>query len=430
MTSLDLDEERNRVTIGLVPETAAAARKAIMTRAAEIGVDTAALWFVVERPMQPTAGAATTITSSPTGYDLNSAWSGLVGGIEILTDGTDPKAPAGGGPGNCSIAFSAVYNGVPGVFTASHCTRVWGGGPDGTTATQAGQPLGYEYADPNKYRCGLNWCRASDASFFAANGSVPVWTGLIARTTYRNSGGLSGGRGSVVTDPNDPYFFIGSTDPTGALMVGLDVDKMGRVSGWTHGPVRNTCVDHHLGNGTDQYTTRCTYQADVWNEPGDSGGAFFYYDGGSDVMLLGDVIGSVDGHTVFSKFSRIAEDFPGSLVVTRQPTLAASSISGYLVTKSNSNQDAVLSWTAVPGATKYYVYSDYSTWYYDDYGTYQCQPWGSDSLGPFTGTSATHVDAINAGSGGSICQRSYYVVAYSGTEKSPNSNTILLPEQW
>ena len=320
-TSLDLDEVANRVSVGLDPERFAVARGAVLQQAARLSIDTLMLVFHEELPLQRSGSAPSIFgrLASPFAFARSIAapkLDTLVGGISV---DTDQSAAEDGAPGRCTVGFVAYYDGYRAFVTASHCTAVWGA-PDMTVARHVSTGrIGYEVSDPNKWRCGLNWCRGSDAALFRIDDSIPSARGLIARTTFRNAGGPDGGYGSLTTDPRHPYFIV--TDAGHDLPAGREVQRMGQTSGWTWGWIARTCADHtYDGSETgwlSSYTTVCAYTAAMANYLGDSGGPLFTWEGGDNVSLEGIVIGQTSTRNqVFSKFNRIVSDLGGNLIVT------------------------------------------------------------------------------------------------------------------
>ena len=80
--------------------------------------------------------------------------------------------------------------------------------------------------------------------------------------------------------------------------------------------------------------TRCAYSADLILDGGDSGGPVFKWSStsGNSALLLGTVIGKLHG-AAFSKFSRIASEMGGSMIVAyvdERPLGAAISGPNYL----------------------------------------------------------------------------------------------------
>jgi hypothetical protein len=219
-----------------------------------------------------------------------------------------------------------------------------------------------------------------------------------------------------------PFFIVTDVDQ-GYYYVGMNVQKMGRTTGWTSGAITGTCVDQQNGGLIGFYTTTCAYRASYVDQGGDSGGPVFTFPGttgavGDLVALAGVHFGEVAGTgpvSVFSKYSRIANDFGGTLVATRPISLATPSVSGSL----NFNSPRI-AWPAVPGATRYQImrgYSDGSTWTY----TYLLQ---------VTGTSFTDGSVIATQYNGTTPLYSgmyarYEVVALGGsTEVSGTSTSV------
>jgi len=75
VTSLDLDEVQNRVTVGIDPNSAAPARAAVLSLANSLAVDTAAVAFRLHGPLKPRASssAATSMYS----IQINQHWDTL-----------------------------------------------------------------------------------------------------------------------------------------------------------------------------------------------------------------------------------------------------------------------------------------------------------------------------------------------------------------
>lgn len=358
LSSLDLDEARNRVTIGVDPRAYGATRVNVVRQALRLGIDTTLLWFRQYAPMRTRSGTSFVRNAMLlSGTYLTSTYDTLIGGVTVRTD---HAAAQGGGPGDCTLGFTAYYNGYRAFVTATHCTTVWGA-PDNTIASQATtRRVGVEAIDPNKYHCGLNWCRASDASLFRIDDSIPSIRGLIARTTFRNGGGGNGGSGSLAIDLVRPTFIVSGAGTT--LAVGMELQRMGRTSGWVFGNITNTCVDHHYDGAETGlltvYTLVCGYQAAMENLGGDSGGPLFRWAGGDSVTLEGTVVGDLTTQDeVFSKFSRIASDFGGTLVVSRNGAIPVLAVSIAGPTSVRTNQ-TTCSWTAqVTGGILAYSYS-------------------------------------------------------------------------
>lgn len=418
VTSLDLDEVQNRVTVGIDPATQTAARSAVLQLAQSLAIDTSAIGFRVHGYLKYGSTAAAMYSSSIFVHTDT-----LIGGIIVRTSSASGN---NGNPGDCTIGFVADRNGVRAFITATHCTNVWGGGPDGTVMSQwPVRQVGTETIDPNKSQCGVwDWCRNSDAALFNVNAGVPSHRGLIARTTFRNNGYHNGGNGSRTVDTNKPYFFV--TWTSGAV-VGQVVEKMGMVTGWTWGTISATCVDHFFSQGFPvDYVTKCSLEANINHNSGDSGGPLFSWDGSDQVTLIGTLVGQTTTQNgIFSPYSRIIADMGGTIVATAPNTLSAPTMSGSL-----SGGTATISWTAVSGATRYNVFRSY----YEIVG-YDPE-WGTPIyenrvvyVATATGTSYNYPGGYSSygGVGGSAYQYgdTFWVLAVSNTQIAPNSQTVL-----
>jgi len=347
--TLDLDEVANRVVIGVDDARMEQVRVGILSRLAAFGIDAAAVVFRRTQPLRLQRAMAPRpplfVPSS-----LTSTTDTIIGGLII-------GIPGGGGLSlaACTLGFVATWNGTPGFVTASHCSTNQFG-TDGSVALQDpyGRQIGYETNDPSGYFCSFNTCRGSDASFFTMSAGINSLRGLIARPSGVAAPPGTGG-GPLTINSSHPYFIVNGVD-AGFYYVGMNVQKVGRTTGWTSGSLTATCVDHYNGNWPGADVTRCAYQASYTDEGGDSGGPVFTFPGYGgpvgDLVELGGVhFGNFGlGSAVFSKYSRIASDFGGTLVATRPITLGTPSVSGTIAGGNPS-----FSWNAISGATRYQI---------------------------------------------------------------------------
>ncbi|HEX7049852.1 MAG TPA: hypothetical protein VF188_06525 [Longimicrobiales bacterium] len=211
----------------------------------------------------------------------------------------------------CTMGFNAIRGGEDSFITNSHCTDRQGG----TEGTEYFQPLstvansfiGTEVDDPTYFRRGDcprgRRCRYSDSSRAEYASGVSFDLGAIARTASR--GNLSGSLNIVGT-----FTITGEqADP----LVGEELNKVGRTTGWTFGQVTNTCVDTNV-SGTN-ITQLCQSFVAGGVGSGDSGSPVFAWPGsGSDVTLYGILWGGNSAGTlfVFSPLSGIEREL-GSL---------------------------------------------------------------------------------------------------------------------
>jgi len=389
VVSLDLDEVANRVVIGVDGGQGRDLQERVAKAVKDLGIPAEAAIVRVESAVNWTAnnltGSPSTILSVP--HLQTGPWASLVGGIQIDMAATDPDGPSGGAGAPCSVGFTAWYTPVSGpsyraIVSASHCTAQWGAF-NGTAFSLGGVLAGLESYDAPSYSCGVHNCRASDAALFQINTTTPYELGLIARTM---------GPSSLLQDTQNPWFIVRGTT---SLLAGASYSKMGRTSGWTSGVVMYTCVDHQfggaLGSTVNAKVARCQDSGTALSSGGDSGGSVFAQVGAYDALLLGTTVGNKTiFHStvhVWSPFTRIASDIPGTLTVSRPSTLASPGIVG--TTTGAGSSYAYLSWPAVPGASEYEVYAQ-------DYAQ-SCDPYWGCSLTPtnayrITTTNTLHVD--------------------------------------
>lgn len=382
VTSLDLDEARNRVVIGVDQAQLGNATEGVQRTLAQLDIDTAAIIIQAETPLQWSGGVLNSFRGSVISPDLASGpWSSVVGGIMMIVSATDPDSPMGGASGGCTVGFTTLYtppsaSPYRAVVSASHCTAQWGFlGSTTFTVNGISGNAGTEAVDATAYSCGITGsCRASDAALFQLAPTAPYELGLIARPHAPPA---------LNQDVLNPWFMVRGTTPR---PTGAPYSKIGRTSGWTTGTVHSTCVDHSFGGSLGVFslkTHRCQDVGTAYNTGGDSGGSVFFRVDTLSVDLLGTTvghkkIGSTTYH-VWSPYSRIASDMPGTMVVHRPATLSAPAAAGS--TTGMGSSQAYFTWTAVPGATEYFVQvQDYIN---------NCDPYWGCSLVPMSGYEVT-----------------------------------------
>ena len=351
VNSLDLDEVRNRVALGIDPQLFPDTRAAVVTALTKAGVDSTALAF------DSVGSYIEDFAAIPPTTILDQSNDPLAGGLEIAVEWSPSSFHA------CTLGFVATRNSQVGLVTASHCTSGMYGTDNNPVHQLLGRTVGTESADAYGYTCGFfSECRGSDAAFFASSGAVQMGVGLIHKTQFSNGGGLSGGFGSFTVDQATPYFIV-TGEENGGLVVGQEVHKIGRTTGWTRGDVKQTCVDYYP---RANYLLRCGYETHYVAGDGDSGAPVFSLDFAicsRCVTLLGIHSGRKtpgQNQAVFSKLHRIKSDLGGTWVVTRPPSLATP-----VVSASVSGGHPVLSWNAVAGAQAYRVKVYYQEYYCD-----------------------------------------------------------------
>ena len=358
----DLDEARNRVTIGVLTDQAQAAEAAILAQLASLGVPAKAINF--ETTGLPVPGTLT-VARPPSG---GAAFSGIFTDATALNEATDTLAagfeldrPRGGGAYEfCSLGMVLDRNGVRYVSTASHC---------GTTQSHLDPTDQWDqiYAS-SRFIGNEAWDtsatpRHSDVALIGLQDTVPSVRGAIGRTFPRDSG-MSANR---QIDTSRPFLYMSaaSSTPVG----GLQVEKEGRTTGWTYGSITNTCQDVTVGT----QTILCEIKTSIWVGNGDSGSSLWAWDGQDGATLYGSafsvfVIDSyenidgirtgVGGTSWFSSYGGFATDIGASgLSATTGTSVGSVSLTG-----SISSGNPVVSWTPPTvtngnsSNTRYYLY--------------------------------------------------------------------------
>jgi hypothetical protein len=279
----DADEARNRVRVGVEDAGAAGQVRSVLAR---LGVPAAAVSIEVTQPIKQLA-------------TLRGSVRPVVAGVQINFPGF-----------LCSVGFNASRSGTRGFVTASHCTNTQGG----VESTPYWQPLqsvkptqvATEIVDP-AYTTGgscplLRRCRRSDASFAKYINGTGNTLGRIARTSSTSKTNLTiVGSWTITSDASSSSFTIGQK-----------VNKVGRTTGWSQGPVSNTCVNVNV-SGTN-ITQLCQTFVSATVDGGDSGSDVFTITSGTNVKLAGVLWGgSNDGRTfVFSPLANVKGEL-GSL---------------------------------------------------------------------------------------------------------------------
>ncbi len=415
LITLDLNEQTNRVVIGIDRARFPFLRNEITRKLVELEVDTNAVVFRESHLALSTGRVGRARTP---GANLQSSLDTLVGGVLFTSrDSADVAAL-----GTCTIGAIVDYSGSRGFLTASHCSQTEFS-VDGAVAHQASNAdhrVAFESADPSGYTCVIypfqRACRGSDASIFALDAGIYSSRGLIAKTTYA-SGQWPYGPGSSTWDTSDPYFII--TGTANSFVSGALIEKVGSRTGWTWGYVIDTCVDIDQPGG---HKITCAESSSIGSNHGDSGSPVFQPASGDVEVTLGGVLFALDSTlqaSYFSPWGRIVSDL-GSMSVSRGISLSTPSLGGYV-----SSNSPVITWSSVSGATRYHIYRD---WYNYDTGT------GSNGF-QYLGTgSSAYLDlsapAVNLYTGGTkpgIHDHgyvSYYIFAANITDFSANSSFV------
>jgi hypothetical protein len=266
----DLDERRNRVTIGVANAAAMAAAERELEA---LGIPREAVIVEMTEPIHNVVTLRDRIRP-------------LQGGLQIRFSGF-----------LCTLGFNATLGGVAGFVVNSHCTD----NESTVDSTRYYQPLnqvpgefiGTEILDPPFFSSSQNRdcprnrnCRHSDAAFAQLASGVSATRGALAKTTGANNGSLT-----LAADS----FNISSEDG-GNAMVGELVNKVGRTTGWTQGRVSNSCV--HTGVSGSRIVRLCQDFVSAGVGSGDSGSPVFRIVSANAVELKGILWGG-SGSTTF-----------------------------------------------------------------------------------------------------------------------------------
>lgn len=256
-----VDEARNRIVVGVEsPGDVPAAQ----TAAAGLGIPTGAIIYETGKPIYPM-------------HTLRDEAPELQGGYQINYPGF-----------LCTLGFPARSGNEASFITNSHCTNRQGG----VESTPYFQPLssvnatqiGVEVDDPHYFTggsCPAGYrCRFSDAARVLQRSGRPFAQGRIAAVA---------GQGSL--EVVGSHTIAGKS--TDCPVQGSTVDKVGRTTGLTRGPIQATCVAVVVAGTDILLFSQVLVQAGVG--PGDSGSPV--YTGPSAGVRLEGVLwgGSTDG---------------------------------------------------------------------------------------------------------------------------------------
>ncbi len=282
--SYDIDESENVLRIGVEGQNDIPEFEKVM---ATHGIPTDA--FIVEESEKPVFRDRLTDHVRP-----------LKGGLETTYSS-----------GSCTFGFNVIRGTEYGFVTNSHCTEVQGE-VDGRTffqdkTSKPSHRLGSETVDPPFYigsgagktmipHCPMP-CRQSDAAYIKYDDNISnndIQFGRIARTASR-----SPTNGSTLI--NGTFLMTGEAS---SHILGQEVNKIGRTTGWTYGSITHTCVTYIVPSG-DKILV-CQYRANAGMDDGDSGSPVFSWSGnGSNVTLYGLAWGSLSSNLVYSPISSV-----------------------------------------------------------------------------------------------------------------------------
>ena len=321
---LDLDEHCGCIVIGAVSKEV---NSSIASFVKEFGINTR--WVNIVQTPEYRFTAALTDKFRPT-----------MGGQQIRTVGN-----------SCTLGLPVyswdMHN--EGFLTASHCTQGPQGQNWGTDFFQG--PSSADFIASESIDLGLfdntnhpecptrRFCRFSDvvyAHFGVANAGI---RGRISRPTNMcNSASLP-----CFLTLDRPTDDIRIAYATAGMFAGQEVDKIGMRSGWTRGPITNTCVDVNVVevdasgvvNPTD-ITMLCQSLVATIAQPGDSGAPVFEYFTGYDAGNFAGILWGANlnfNSMVFSPIDGIQKDL-GTFTFDQAGLDASFDQNGYFYTSN------------------------------------------------------------------------------------------------
>lgn len=298
---VDIDEENNRISIGVLNSTT---KTEIERHMRDKKIPTAVAVVMPPAMMPPPGDPPPNPGAGETLRNTNQ----LIPGVRIY-------------PGNtliCTMGFNTsfrsnyYYSSDNFFVTNGHCMNTIGSNTGTIVRNQFGNVIGYEWRQsfyfyapdydcpPGGYRCAL-----ADAALIRY--TVGWNGGVIARTTFSGTGTDTG---SVTLDPFNPRWAIADSIMDHTLIQGRQLHKVGWNSGWTEGSVTTTCVDYQLfmNNVPTQFFWLCQWDTNFTTAGGDSGAPVFTYKFGSfpKVSLVGVIWAGLKGRSVFSFYPYVS----------------------------------------------------------------------------------------------------------------------------
>jgi hypothetical protein len=217
----------------------------------------------------------------------------------------------------CTLGFNVDHAGGRSFITNSHCTATQGG-TEGTVYYQSSSSLAptviaTEVHDPAYVKNGAGCprgkkCRWSDASRALYASTTASNRGEIAKTIGVNSNSL--------TTAATPFTITAQDAATSNFAVGTVMNKVGRTTGWTQGPVQRTCTNTSVSGSTVYLFCQTFVTAGVAG--GDSGSPVFRISSGDNVTLVGILWGGASDNSYFvmSPLKQIVQEL-GAVTATK-----------------------------------------------------------------------------------------------------------------
>lgn len=280
--STDLDEGNNRLRFTGIN---AAAVTRIVSALAGLGIPNDAMVVQVRGPVRQVVGLRDKARPPNGGFQL-----------QFMVSPVSPLIYL------CTLGFNAIQDGVNSFVTNSHCSNVQGGIHVRTDYYQAVRGglmpdpnnfLAFEVEDPDytmSAGCPVaRFCRVSDASRAQYADGQAFSLGTIARPVTLNTMLTDGDATPAILTINEtsPYR-IAAEQPLPVL--GQQLNKVGRTTGWTQGVVTATCENVSV---TDSYITQlCQSLVNAYVDGGDSGSPVFGLHTDGTAFLAGILWGS------------------------------------------------------------------------------------------------------------------------------------------
>lgn len=275
--SLDIDESRNRLVIGILDlSDRPSVEEAVESRGVPLEV------VSLELSAVPAFGAT-----------LEDKWRPVAGGPKIETSASK----------TCTLGFNAEVDGTPVFATNGHCTETFGG-IEGTDFSQDDYPwddLGTEYFEEEAFssydnaECptGLDRCKYTEIALGEYDDSDDWQNGYVLRPIERDPD-----ESSIVVDSTTLGIYSEELWP----LENDVVEKIGITTGWTYGEVDKTCETTPAEGGRHLL---CQYSAIMGGDEGDSGSGIFMNYSGDWMDIVGQYWGQLADTVYFTPWNSI-----------------------------------------------------------------------------------------------------------------------------
>ncbi len=324
----DIDEKNNHITIAVSEGTDTDKTRLTLNELfAQASIKVPQDMLVIE--IMPKAEGNVAVEINPP-KNLFSSPVIKAGGYEIEFDAGDL------GRGFCTWGFTARFQGELGFVTNSHCTNEltaaevlngdteysqsdFNDSPIMATSFQDAQPV---FEEPVDTAFGNLVFRLDADAHFAKfkEGFFAPPIGFIARPVDNQR--------SLEIDTVRPYFRI--VEKRSGMLVGTEIHKVGRTTGWTTGEIKRTCSNTNSTVGSTVFLP-CQFEGSYAATTGDSGAAVFVRvpDSEDEIILHGLHHSSIDGlnsrpifrRLFYSPINLVERALGGPLEVVADPSV-------------------------------------------------------------------------------------------------------------